>query len=484
MTPNAHDDFAAMLETGTSSSYRKGFDPGEKVSAYVISTKGNYVILDIKAKNEGIIPIAEVTQEDGTLSVKAGETISTTFVGVQHGSFIFTTKDKVVGVTDRTLRDAFESQMPIDGVVQSERTGGYEVIVAAHSAFCPYSQINLFRQEGAEYVGKKFTFLITEYGEDDRGLNVIVSRRAILEIERAKQREELFKTLEEGQTRKGVVTRIVDFGIFVDLGGAEGLVPLRELSWQRNAKPEDLCKPGDDIEVMVNTIDEEAGRISLSIRNLITNPWDTFVEDYPVGAVLMAKIVRIERFGAFAELIPGVDGLLTNGRLAQGKRITSPREVVSEGQEVEVQIDTIDTVKRQVALKLVDRRFESLGKGGLNTGEEVDGIVESIQPFGVFVRLSEEKTGLLHISETGLPKGTAPLAQLERAYEIGKTIRVVIKSMEGSRISLASPTKWAAEKAIEAEGDPMDWVKTNNATNDGQNASNNAFANALDKLFF
>ncbi len=478
---NAHDDFAAMLNAGSASNYRRGFDPGEKVDAYVISTKGNFLILDVKAKNEGIVPISEITQDDGSMSVNPGDSIKVTFVGVQNGAFIFTTKNKTVAVGDSTIANAFATQMPIDGIVKAEQNGGYEITVAGQRAFCPFSQINLFRKDGEEYVGKKFTFLITTYEADERGMNIIASRRAFLEAERAKQKADLFATLEEGQIIKGKVTRLMDFGVFVDLGGAEGLVPMRELSWQRGVKAEDICKTDDEVEVMVNAFDPETERISLSIKNLVPNPWTQFLAKYNVGDVLFAKIVRIEKFGAFAELIPGVDGLLSNGRLAQGKRISSPREVVNEGDSVEVQIETIDTEKNQVALKLMDRRFEQLNPDGINVGAEVEGIIESLQAFGAFVRLTEEKTGLLHISETGLPKNGSPLQQLEHAYPVDSKVKVVVKEISDKRIALTTPAKWAEAKAIEADGDPMDWVKQSNANN---RASFNSFGSALDGLKF
>jgi ribosomal protein S1 len=198
--------------------------------------------------------------------------------------------------------------------------------------------------------------LITEYAEDDRGLNVLVSRRVLLEKERSEKRSALFAELAEGQTREGVVTRIMDFGVFVDLGGAEGLVPMRELSWERNVKAENLVKPGDTVEVLVLSADPVTERISLSLRALRQNPWDAFTAQYRQGDVLKAKIVRIATFGAFAQLMPGVDGLLSNGRLAalsKTNRIASAHEVVEEGQVLEVKIDSIDSDAHKIALRPV-----------------------------------------------------------------------------------------------------------------------------------
>lgn len=465
---NTRADFEALLNASQTPSYRKGFNPGDMVTADVVSTKGEYIILDVGAKQEGILPASEVTDDDGDLTVATGERISVMFVGMQSGSFLFSAKKKVVGVSDRTLSDAFAAQLPIDGTVQAERNGGYEVTVAGRRAFCPYSQISLYRQEGEEYVGRKFTFLITEYGEDDHGMNIVVSRRALLEKEREAEKEKLFAELKEGDTRKGKVTRLAEFGIFVDLGGAEGLIPLRELSWQRDAKPADVAKTGDEVEVMVNSIDPATGRISLSLRNLQVNPWDQFLANYTVGAVLTATIVRIERFGAFAQIMPGVDGLISIGRLGNGRRLMSAREAVTEGQEVEVQIENIDFEKRKIALKPVDHRVAALKPGSLEPGARAEGLVESIQPFGVFVRLSETATGLLHISETGVPKVGSPIAQLERKFAPGSTVAVVVKSVDGNRISLTLPEKWAAEQqasSADPADDPAQWMRENTKKN-------------------
>lgn len=349
-------DFAALL-AASGLNYRRGFDPGEEVTARVVSTKGQYVVLDVGAKDEGVVSKEEFVREDGTLRAQEGEKVKVWFVGMRQGNLTFTARNKATGRGDAALQQAFAAGTPIDGVVKAEVKGGYEVDVAGQRGFCPYSQMELFRgREPAEFVGTRQTFLITEYGEDDRGVNLLVSRRALLERERATQRDALFAELAPGQTREGTVTRIMDFGVFVELGGAEGLIPMRELSWERGAKAENVVRPGDTVEVLVQNVDVGTGRISLSLRGLQENPWDVFAAQYRVGDTLNAKIVRIATFGAFAQLMPGVDGLLTNGRLvslAKGRRIASAHEVVEEGQTLEVRIESIDLAEHRIALKPV-----------------------------------------------------------------------------------------------------------------------------------
>ena len=342
-------DFEALLNAQFES-FRKGFDPGERVRARIAAITPTNVILDVNAKKEGILPLTSL--EKGTEGLKAGDSIDVVFVGLVDGALVFATgAADATGGADRSVLQAFEAKLPIDGKVQSEVNGGYEVMVGKTRGFCPYSQIALHREEGASYIGKTFAFLVEEYDPEEK--NLIVSRRALLERQAAERREALKATLVEGETRTGKVTRIADFGFFVDLGGAEGLVPLRELSWDRGVKPADIAKPGDEVEVLVRTIDWEANRISLSLRALQANPMDAFIAAAQVGAQMTGKITRIEQFGAFVQLEPGVEGLLPTGAIARGRRIGHPSQLVSVGQSVEVRIDSIEPDRKRISLRLV-----------------------------------------------------------------------------------------------------------------------------------
>lgn len=342
-------DFEALLNAQFES-FRKGFDPGERVRARIAAITPTNVILDVNAKKEGILPLTSL--EKGAEGLKAGDSIDVVFVGLVDGALVFATGvADATGGADRSVLQAFEAKLPIDGKVQSEVNGGYEVMVGKTRGFCPYSLIALHREEGASYIGKTFAFLVEEYDPEEK--NLIVSRRALLERQAAERREALKATLVEGETRTGKVTRIADFGFFVDLGGAEGLVPLRELSWDRGVKPADIAKPGDEVEVLVRTIDWEANRISLSLRALQANPMDAFIAAAQVGAQMTGKITRIEQFGAFVQLEPGVEGLLPTGAIARGRRIGHPSQLVSVGQSVEVRIDSIEPDRKRISLRLV-----------------------------------------------------------------------------------------------------------------------------------
>jgi small subunit ribosomal protein S1 len=349
--------------------------------------------------------------------------------------------------------------LPVEGLVQAEVKGGYEVTIGGRRAFCPYSQIALFRQEGAQYTGQKLTFIVEEY--DAAGRNILVSRRAVLEQERAARREALQSELQPGQTRAGVVTRLADFGFFVDLGGVEGLVPLKELGWQRGIKPADVVKEGDAVQVLIREIDWERNRISLSLRATQVDPFDSAAVRFPVGSALRGKVTHIEPFGAFVEVVPGVEGLVPIGSLGGGRRINSPRDVLTEGQELDVQVETIDLDRRRMGLKPIDTRVAALKPGALDVGMTVEGIVEGIKEFGVFVRLSETQTGLLHVSETDVGKGGNAAARLERAMAPGSKITVVVKQNDGKRISLTLPSRWEQDGGG-AENDAAAYLQNRN----------------------
>lgn len=452
-------DFANLLDDQFSN-YRGGFDPGEHVNGVVTEITSEYVVLDVKAKREGLVAVDEMMREDGEMRVEPGDSVDVIFSGMLSGAFLFTSKISSKSAVDRTLIDAYDRQMPVEGKVEKEINGGYEVRLHGQRAFCPFSQINLYRQDDAEYVGKTFMFIISEYDQDDRGTNVIVSRRQLMEQEREAQREELIEDLYEGMIAPGTVTRIMEFGVFVDLGGAEGLVPLRELSWSRDVKVEDIVQPGDKVEVEIKSLDWDANRISLSLRGAQGDPWEDTMAEHPVGSACTGTITRVERYGAFAEIAPGVEGLIPISKLGNGRRLMSAREVVSEGQQLDLQVDEIDNDRRRISLRPIDKRVKALTPGELAPGVKVEGIVESIQNFGVFVRLSEEKTGLLHISETGIPKGGNPIAKMELQFPPSDKIDVVVKSIDGDRISLTTPSQWDSRGGDDDGINLSDWKKS------------------------
>ncbi len=273
-------DFGAMLD-GQFANYRRGFNPGDTVTARVTRVGHEYVTLDVNAKNVGLLPVADVTDADGEVTVKRDDRIKVSFVAMQKDAFIFARADlaesAAVTALDQTIQHAYNNGLAVEGKVEKEVKGGYEVTVAGHRGFCPYSQIDRSRKQlppGAEnpYVGQTFQFLVQEYGKDDRGDNLIVSRRAAQEKELETARDYLRDSLEEGQTLNGTIVKVLDFGAFVDLGGIEGLVPVREISWDKVVNPKDFVREGDLVTVKILSLDWERNRISLSIRQTQSKP--------------------------------------------------------------------------------------------------------------------------------------------------------------------------------------------------------------------
>ena len=272
--------FAALLDQQLKG-FRKGFNPGDTVSARVVRVGEEYVTLDVNAKNVGLMPVADVTDDEGEVTVKRGDTIEVSFVTMQKDAYIFAKADvaesAAIASVDQTIQHAFDNGLVLDGTVEKEVKGGYEVTVCGQRGFCPYSQIDRVRKPlaaGAEnpYVGKKFQFVVQEYGTDDRGANLIVSRRAVQERELQTAKDYLRDTLDEGQTLNGTVVKVMNFGAFVDLGGVEGLVPVREISWDKVNNPNDFLKAGDLVTVKILSLDWERERISLSIRQCQAKP--------------------------------------------------------------------------------------------------------------------------------------------------------------------------------------------------------------------
>ena len=272
--------FAALLDQQFKG-FRKGFNQGDTVNARVVRVGEEYVTIDVNAKTVGLLPVADVTDEEGEVTVKRGDTVEVSFVSMQKDAYLFAKADVAVSAAvvsvDQTIQRAFDGGLPLDGTVEKEVKGGYEVTVCGQRAFCPYSQIDRVRKPvatGADnpYVGKKFQFIVQEYGTDDRGVNLIVSHRAVQERELEVAKDYLRDTLEEGQTLTGTVVKVLKFGAFVDLGGVEGLVPVREISWDKVNDPNDYLKAGDLVTVKILSLDWANDRISLSIRQCQAKP--------------------------------------------------------------------------------------------------------------------------------------------------------------------------------------------------------------------
>ncbi|MDA3812185.1 MAG: S1 RNA-binding domain-containing protein [Spirochaetaceae bacterium] len=344
------EDFATLLEN--SFTEMKSLEPGQIIEAEIVSISGGCVFLQLDGKSEGQIDSEELTDKDGTITVKEGDIIKAFFLNSKNGEKHFTTKISGDKADKALLENAFQSGIPIEGVVEKEIKGGFEIKIGDTRAFCPFSQIGLKRVEKAEeYVGTKHTFKIIEYGENGR--NILVSSRVLLEEEQNAQIEILKKTLHEKMKVKGTVKSIQDFGAFVDIQGVQALLPISEISRSRVEDINKVLSIGQEIEASILNLDWKKQRISLSMKALLLDPWDNAKTKYPVDSKFNGKVVRITDFGAFVSLEPGLDGLIHVSELKGNDRDVNPGDILKKGQSLRVQINSVDVARKRISLKQV-----------------------------------------------------------------------------------------------------------------------------------
>ncbi len=308
----------------------------------------------------------------------------------------------------------------------------------------------------------------------------MVSHRAVLERDRSEKREALKAELREGDLRDGVVTKIMPFGVFVDIGGVEGLIPMREISWDRTVKPEDVLEEGQSVNVQIISLDWEAGKFSFSLRATSADPWYEYMGKFGPGSYVSGTVVKLMPFGVFVQLEPGVEGLVPISRLGGGRRITHPRECVKEGDVLDLQIDSVDDERKRISLKVVDKRVQSLTPGEIAVASHLKGIVDGVRDFGVFVKLSEDKTGLLHVGECEIERGGNMVAKMEAKYPQDSEIEVVVKAIEGDRISLALPAQNDPDTEKEEAEDLGAMMRSNNRI--AADASISSIGSMLDNI--
>ena len=253
------------------------------------------------------------------------------------------------------LEEAWRNGIPVEGLVKEEIKGGFDITLGgAVRAFCPYSQMGLHRVDdaGAAYTGRHMTFLITRFEENGR--NIVVSARALLEQEREQQKEALQESLAEGATVHGTISSIRDFGAFVDIGGVDGMIPISEIGWSRVEDIKEHLAIGQEVTAVIKKLDWKAGRITLSLKETLPNPWDAVRERFTEGSVHTGTVARLTTFGAFVTLAPGIDGLIHISKLGGGRRINHPREALETGQEVEVKVEGVDNETRKISLAPTD----------------------------------------------------------------------------------------------------------------------------------
>jgi small subunit ribosomal protein S1 len=339
------EDFAAMFEASLKT---RQFSRGQTIEGTVVAIGPKVAFVDVGGKGEAEIDVEELKDSDGRFEVAVGDRIHARVVSTSEG-VVLSRKGVRNAATQHEIEEAFRAGLAVEGKVVQEIKGGYEVRIARERAFCPLSQIDIARTtEPALHVGRVYAFRVTEYS--DNGKNVVVSRRKHLEDEQRAVADELRKTIVPGAVLSGRVVSVRDFGAFVDLGGGiQGLLHVSEMGWSRVTSPNAIVAAGDQITVKVLRVDEATQKISLGMKDLLTDPWSTVPTTYQVGQVVSGRVSRVAQFGVFVELAPGIDGLipLSETGLSQDADL---KRTFTPGTQIDVVILEIDATARRIRL--------------------------------------------------------------------------------------------------------------------------------------
>lgn len=421
---------------------------GQIVKGRVVQISDDSVFVDIQEKGEAIIARAELEDDQGNLEVGVDDEVEATVISTDGE--IRLSRKLLKGMKARALLEsAVANGLPVEGRVSGVIKGGYEVAVAGLRAFCPFSQIDTRRVESSDvYLNQVLEFRVTRYG--DNGRNIVLSRRQLLEEGARKAAEETRRKIVPGAVLPGTVSSLTDFGAFVDLGGVQGLVHLSELSHSRVVKPADLLKVGQEISVKVLKIDEKNGKIGLSMKALEGDPWAAVPGQLRERQIVKGRIVRAMDFGAFVELLPGVDGLLHLSEVPRSQQ-GQVKEAAAAQEEITVMVLGIDPEKKRISLALAPEGA-ALGEQMESTvavGSVVTGAVERVEPFGLFVRLGPGQVGLIPNAEMGTQRG----ADHRRDFAPGTEVKVVVLGIEdnGKRIRLSRSKALAQEEQAETQ---------------------------------
>jgi small subunit ribosomal protein S1 len=342
------EDFATMFEASIKA---KRVEKGQTIEGTIVGIGPEVAFVDVGGKGEATIDIDELKDAEGALEVAVGDRIRAMVVSTE-GEVTLSRRLARGAATDRQLDDAFHTGLPVEGRVEKAVKGGYEVRIAGHRAFCPFSQIDTVRTEPPAHEGRVYQFRIIEY--KDGGKNLVVSRRALLEEEQRTSAAEVRRTIVAGAVMTGRVASVREFGAFVDLGGGvQGLLHVSEMGWSRVSDTSHLVQPGEEITVKVLRVDAATQKISLGLKQLTADPWSKVQETYAIGEVRTGRVTRIAEFGAFVELEPGVEALAHASTFAPTGRSERWSSAVAPGMTGAFEILSLDVEKKRIGVALV-----------------------------------------------------------------------------------------------------------------------------------
>lgn len=362
----------------------KFYEIGEEIELVVVAITNDSVFLDMNSKSEGVCDAAEFKDDEGNFTIKEGDKVKVFFVGSNSGEMRFTSKIAGDKADKSMLENAWKNGIPVEGTVEKEIKGGYEVKIGNSRAFCPYSQMGFRSKEDASYyVGRHLTFKISEFKEDGR--NILVSNRAICEEEHNNNLSKLQEKISVGNVVKGTIVSLQNYGAFVDVNGFQALLPISEISRGRVTNIEEVLQVGQKIEAEVIKTDWKQERISLSIKNLIADPWDSVTKKYSVDKKLTGKISRVSDFGVFVELEEGIDGLVHISELENATHNTNIRKLYKIGDSMDIIIKSIDAQNRRISLKCATSNQQDIDTEKYLNEQDNSG-VDTYNPFAALLK--------------------------------------------------------------------------------------------------
>jgi small subunit ribosomal protein S1 len=415
----------------------KRFEEGEVVHGTIISVDKDYVLVDVGYKSEGQIPISEFMDETGKVNVNINDRVEVMVeLWDEEEERVILSKEKAakVKVWD-AIKEVYESDGTIEGVIINRVKGGFSVDVGVQ-AFLPGSQADLRPIRNLdEMVGKTFKFKVLKFNRKRN--NIVLSRRSILETEREAKRSETLSAIAEGNVMEGMVKNITEYGIFVDLGGVDGLLHITDISWGRVKHPSELYAVGDTIKVKILSFDENNERVSLGMKQLVPDPWSVAESKYPVGTRLSGKVVSLTDYGAFVEVEEGIEGLIHVSEMSWTRKVRHPSKVVNVGDVVEAIVLDIKPANRRISLGMkqtMPNPWELISEK-YPRGSIIEGKIKNITDFGIFIGIDDDIDGLVHISDISWTKRIKHPSEI---YKKGDVIQAKVLDIdkENERFSL------------------------------------------------
>ena len=429
------ESFAALFEE---SLQKANMRTGEVISAEVVRIEHNFVVVNAGLKSEAYVPVEEFKNDQGEVEVQVGDFISVAIDAIENGyGDTILSRDKAKRLASwLSLENALESGEFVTGTVSGKVKGGLTVLVNGIRAFLPGSLLDTRPvKDMSPFEGKTMEFKVIKL--DRKRNNVVLSRRAVIELSQGEERAKLLETLAEGAIVNGVVKNITDYGAFVDLGGIDGLLHITDMAWRRVRHPSEVVTVGQELTAKVLKFDAEKNRVSLGLKQLGDDPWFGVSRRYPANTRLFGKVTNIADYGAFVEIEPGIEGLVHVSEMDWTNKNVAPSKVVSLGDEVEVMVLEIDEDKRRISLGMKQCRANPWEEFAENVkrGDRVKGPIKSITDFGVFVGLAQGIDGLVHLSDLSWNE---PGETAVRNYKKGQEVDAIVLAVdvERERISL------------------------------------------------